>query len=253
MFITQKHLSRRTVLRGIGATVALPFLDAMVPAATQLRKTVAVRKPRLAAIEMVHGAAGSSVEGLAKHYWSPAQEGRDFDFSLSLSPLEPLRDYVTIVSDTELANAESASAPEVGGDHNRSSSVFLTATRPRQTEGSDIFAGVSMDQIYAQRFGQDTPLPSIQLCIENVGSISGACGYGYSCVVLDRHLLGVADQAVPERARPESRLRTSVWTRRDRSGTEITPRTGPHHPGRHPRESWSNSERSRPERQSQAG
>jgi hypothetical protein len=182
MFITQKHLSRRTVLRGIGATVALPFLDAMVPAATQLRKTAAVRKPRLAAIEMVHGAAGSSVEGLAKNYWSPVQEGRDFDFSLSLSPLEPLRDYVTVVSDTDLANAESASAPEVGGDHNRSSSVFLTASRPRQTEGSDIFAGVSMDQIYAQRFGQDTPLPSIQLCIENVWSISGACGYGYSCV-----------------------------------------------------------------------
>ena len=182
MFITQKHLSRRTVLRGIGATVALPFLDAMVPAAKQLRKTAAVRKPRLAAIEMVHGAAGSSVEGLEKHYWSPIKEGRDFDFSLSLSPLEPLRDYVTIISDTDLVNAESASAPEVGGDHNRSSSVFLTAARPRQTEGSDIFSGVSMDQIYAQKFGQDTPLPSIQLCIENVGSISGACGYGYSCV-----------------------------------------------------------------------
>jgi hypothetical protein len=182
MFITQKHLSRRTVLRGIGATVALPFLDAMVPAARQLRKTAAVRTPRLAAIEMVHGAAGSSVEGLAKHYWSPVKEGSDFDFTLSLSPLEPLRDYVTIISDTDLANAESASAPEVGGDHNRSSSVFLTASRPKRTEGSDIFAGVSMDQIYAQKRGQDTPLPSLQLCIENVGSISGACGYGYSCV-----------------------------------------------------------------------
>ena len=182
MFITRKHLSRRTVLRGLGATVALPFLDAMVPAATAQRKTAAVRKTRLAAIEMVHGAAGSSVEGLAKHYWSPVKEGADFDFSLSLSPLEPFRDYVTIISDTDLANAESAAAPEVGGDHNRSSSVFLTASHPRRTEGSDIFAGVSMDQIYAQKFGQDTALPSMQLCIENVGSISGACGYGYSCV-----------------------------------------------------------------------
>jgi hypothetical protein len=131
---------------------------------------------------MVHGAAGSSTEGLAKHYWSPVAEGANFDFTLSLAPLEPLRDYLTIISDTDLANAESASAQEVGGDHNRSSSVFLTASRPKQTEGSDIYAGVSMDQIYAQRFGQDTPLPSIQLCIENVGSISGACGYGYSCV-----------------------------------------------------------------------
>jgi hypothetical protein len=182
MFITQKHLSRRTVLRGMGATVALPFLDAMVPAAVPLRKTAAAGKSRFAAIEMVHGAAGSSVEGLEKHYWSPVKEGADFDFSMSLSPLEPLRDYVTIISDTDLVNAESASAPEVGGDHNRSSSVFLTASRPKRTEGSDIFAGVSVDQIYAQKYGQDTPLPSIQLCIENVGSISGACGYGYSCV-----------------------------------------------------------------------
>jgi len=182
MFITRKHLSRRTVLRGLGATVALPFLDAMVPAATAQRKTAAVRKTRLAAIEMVHGAAGSSVEGLAKHYWSPVKEGADFDFSLSLSPLEPFRDYLTVISDTDLANAESAAAPEVGGDHNRSSAVFLTASHPKRTEGSDIFAGVSMDQIYAQKFGQDTALPSMQLCIENVGSISGACGYGYSCV-----------------------------------------------------------------------
>jgi hypothetical protein len=73
MFLTQKHLSRRTVLRGVGATVALPFLDAMVPAAKALRQTAAVRVPRLAAIEMVHGAAGSSTEGLAKHYWSPVK------------------------------------------------------------------------------------------------------------------------------------------------------------------------------------
>ena len=90
----------------------------MVPAETPLRKTAAVRKTRLAAIEMVHGAAGCSVEGLEKHYWSPVKEGRDFDFTLSLSPLEPFRDYMTIISDTDLANAESPSAPEVGGDHN---------------------------------------------------------------------------------------------------------------------------------------
>lgn len=182
MFISKKHLSRRTMLRGMGATVALPFLDAMVPAQTPLRRTAAARKTRLAAIEMVHGAAGCSVEGLAKHYWSPRTEGADFDFTLSLAPLEPLREYITVISDTDLVNAEALSASEVGGDHNRSSSVFLTASRPKQTEGSDFHAGVSLDQIYAQRHGQDTALPSIQLCIENVGSISGSCGYGYSCV-----------------------------------------------------------------------
>ena len=182
MFISKKHLPRRTVLRGMGATVALPFLDAMVPAAVAQRDTAASGKTRFAAIEMVHGAAGSSVEGLAKNYWSPVEAGSDFDLTLSLAPLESVRDYVTIISDTDLANAEALAAPEVGGDHNRSSSVFLTASHPKRTEGSDIFAGVSMDQIYAKRFGQDTPLPSIQMCIENVGSISGACGYGYSCV-----------------------------------------------------------------------
>ena len=127
-------------------------------------------------------AAGCSVEGLAKNLWSPAKDGTDFELSPSLAPLEPFRDYVTIISDTDLANAEALTAAERGGDHNRSSAVFLTASHPKQTEGSDILAGPSIDQIYAQKLCQDTAVPSIQLCIENVGSISGACGYGYSCV-----------------------------------------------------------------------
>ena len=110
MFISKKHLPRRTVLRGMGATVALPFLDAMVPAAVAQRDTAASGKTRFAAIEMVHGAAGSSVEGLAKNYWSPVKAGSDFDLTLSLSPLESVRDYVTIISDTDLANAEALAA-----------------------------------------------------------------------------------------------------------------------------------------------
>jgi hypothetical protein len=89
---------------------------------------------------------------------------------------------MTIISDTDLNNARSLSLPEEGADHTRSSSVFLTAAHPKQTEGSDIFCGPSLDQIYAQKLCQDTPLPSIQLAIENVGSLNGACGYGYSCV-----------------------------------------------------------------------
>ena len=182
MFIAKRHISRRTVLRGLGASLSLPLLDAMIPAATAMRRTAAASKTRLAAIEMVHGAAGCSVEGLAKNLWSPAKEGADFDFSPSLMPLERFRDYVTIISDTDLANAEALTAAERGGDHNRSSAVFLTAAHPKQTEGSDIHVGTSIDQIYAKQSGQETPLPSIQLCIENVGSISGACGYGYSCV-----------------------------------------------------------------------
>lgn len=184
MFITKKHLSRRTVLRGMGVSLALPLLDSMVPAQTPLAKTVANGKTRLACIEMVHGAAGSTADGTEKHYWSPAEEGRDFKFSQTLEPLEPLRDYITVVSDTDLNPATAWSAAEEGADHFRSSAVFLTAAHPKMTEGSDYFAGTSIDQLYAQRFGQDTPLPSIQLCIEMVDA-SGACDYGYACVYAD--------------------------------------------------------------------
>ncbi len=182
MFITKKHLSRRTVLKGMGASFALPLLDSMVPARTVLAKTAAAPVSRLACVEMVHGAAGSSADGIVKHYWSPVKEGADFEFTPTLSPLEPFRDYVTIISDTDLNNARSLTLAEEGADHTRSSSTFLTAAHPKQTEGSDILAGTSIDQLFAQKFGQETPLPSIQLCIENVGSLNGACGYGYSCV-----------------------------------------------------------------------
>lgn len=184
MFITKKHLSRRTVLRGMGVSLALPLLDSMVPAQTPVAKTAAVPKTRLACIEMVHGAAGSTADGTEKHYWSPAEEGRDFKFSQTLEPLEPLRDYITIVSDTDLHPATAWAAAEEGADHFRSSAVYLTAAHPKMTEGSDYFAGTSIDQLYAQQFGQDTPLPSIQLCIEMVDA-SGACDYGYACVYAD--------------------------------------------------------------------
>jgi hypothetical protein len=180
-FITQKHVSRRTVLRGMGATMALPFLDAMVPARTLLAKTAAAPRTRLACIEMVHGSAGSTQEGLEKHYWVPEKEGADFDFTMILKPLEPYRDYVTVVTQTDLKAAEAWSAAEEGADHFRSSAVFLTAAHPKQTEGSDVRAGTSIDQLYAQRFGDDTPLPSLQLAIENVDA-AGTCGFNYACV-----------------------------------------------------------------------
>ena len=185
MYLSQKHISRRTVLKGVGATIALPFLEAMVPARTALARTAAASKTRLAAIEMVHGAAGSTQVGLAKHLWSPAVAGHDFDLSpSSLAPLEPFRDYLTIVSNTDVRMAEAFTTPEIGGDHFRSSAVFLTQTHPKQTEGSDIHAGTSIDQMYAKRFGQDTPIPSMQLCIENVDQ-AGGCSYNYACVYTD--------------------------------------------------------------------
>jgi hypothetical protein len=186
-FLTGKHLSRRTVLRGMGATVALPFLDAMMPASAARARPEAASSTarRLIAIEMVHGSAGSTAIGTRKNLWSPAKIGRDFDLApSSLSPLEPFRDYLTIVSNTDARNAEAFAAPEIGGDHFRSSAVFLTQSHPKQTQGSDVRVGTSMDQYYAQRFGQGTALPSMQLCIENVDQ-AGGCAYGYSCVYTD--------------------------------------------------------------------
>ena len=187
-FITGKHLSRREVLRGLGATIALPLLDAMVPARKLLASTVAGRAldaTRLICIEMVHGAAGSNKWGAKNYLWAPEAEGSDFDLSASsLSPLEPFRDYLTIVSNTDVRMAEAFEAKEIGGDHFRSSATFLTQAHARQTEGSDVYVGVSMDQLYAQRFGQDTPIPSMQLCIENVDQ-AGGCAYGYACVYTD--------------------------------------------------------------------
>ena len=174
-------LSRRAVLRGLGATVALPLLDAMLP----VRASAAAKRIRLVCIEMVHGAAGSAAIGAKKNLWAPAAVGRDFDLApTSLRALARFRDHLTIVSNADVENADPFTATEIGGDHFRSSAVFLTQAHPKQTEGADVQAGTSLDQLYAARFGQDTPLPSIQLCIEPVDQ-SGGCGYGYSCAYTD--------------------------------------------------------------------
>ncbi len=185
-FITGKHLPRRTFLRGMGATVALPFLDAMVPAGSLWSNTAKeIDKPRLIAIEMVHGAAGSNDWGREQHLWSPAQVGRNFDLAgTSLDSLEPFRDYLTIVSNTNVKMAEAFQPKEIGGDHFRSSAVYLTQMHPKQTEGSDVFVGKSLDQYFADKAGAETAIPSMQLCIEPVDQ-SGGCAYGYACVYTD--------------------------------------------------------------------
>ena len=186
-FLTKKRLSRRTVLKGMGVGVALPVLDAMTPAGLFSASASAAARPkvRLVAMEMVHGCAGSTKIGTEKNLWAPAKTGRDFDLSqTSLAPLEPFRNDVTIISNTDLRNAEAFTLPEIGGDHFRASSVFLTQSHPKQTEGNDVFAGASMDQLYAKKYGQDTPIPSMQLSIENVDQ-AGGCTYGYSCIYTD--------------------------------------------------------------------
>jgi hypothetical protein len=227
MFISKKHLSRRTMLKGMGVSIGLPLLEAMVPAATAWA-SAQNRKVRLVAVEMVHGSAGSTAFGLQRNLWSPAATGSAFDLSVTaLSPLDPYRDYLTIVSNTDVRNAEAFSPPEIGGDHFRSAAVFLTQAHPHQTQGSDLRAGTSLDQLYAQKVGSETPIPSLQLCIENVDQ-AGGCFYGYSCAYTDsiswaspseplpmvRDPRAVFDQLFGIGATPEAR---AARRRRDRS------------------------------------
>ena len=187
--ITGQHLPRRTFLRGVGATVALPFLDAMIPARGAFGKPLeaaAADRTRLVCIEEVHGLPGCNNWGASKFLFGPEQTGPDFTLvpDNPLKTVEAYRDYMTIVSNTDVHNAEALSLPEIGGDHFRSSAVFLTQSHPKQTNGSDLWAGTSLDQLYAQRFGQSTPMPSMQFCIENLDQ-AGGCTYNYSCAYTD--------------------------------------------------------------------
>jgi hypothetical protein len=184
MILTNTHLDRRTVLKGMGVTIALPLLEAMVPVRVARAQPTAGRT-RFVCIEVPHGSAGSTAYGLTSNMWSPAATGRDFDLSATiLAPLEPFKQDLTIVSNTDCRNAEAFAPPEIGGDHFRSAAVFLTQAHPKQTQGSDLAAGTSIDQLYAKRFGQDMVIPSLQLCIENVDQ-AGGCEYGYSCAYTD--------------------------------------------------------------------
>jgi hypothetical protein len=179
-FITGKHLSRRTFLRGTGASVALPFMDAMVPAGRAWRDP-AEGFTRLICLEEDLGHAGGQEWGDAQHLFGPAKVGRDFEFveDSQLKPLEPYREYLTIVSNTDCRMAEPYTAAEIGGDHSRTTAVFLTQSHPQRGTG-DVFLGKSLDQIHASRFGQDTVLPSLELTTERGGD-GGGCEYNYHC------------------------------------------------------------------------
>ena len=187
-FISGKYLDRRTFLKGMGAAVGLPYLDAMVPAGRMsgvVARAEAAKTP-LIAIEEVHGLAGCNDWAATQHLYAPQIIGKNFEMApnSALISLEPYQDYLTVVSNTDVRMAEAFTAPEIGGDHFRSSAVFLTQSHPKQTQGSDLFVGTSLDQIHANRFGQDTPLPSMQFTIPNIDQ-AGGCTYNYSCAYTD--------------------------------------------------------------------
>ena len=172
MFITKKHLPRRTFLRGAGATIGLPLLDAMLPAATALANTAARPQPRYAFLHLPHGAILGQ--------WTPKTVGRDFEMPPILEPFAPFRDYMTVVSNLDHQMATSQSPEEAAGDHDRTASVFLSGAHIKRTMGQDIYAGITIDQALANHMGQDTPMPSLEMCIEDPGAL-GVCGAGYSC------------------------------------------------------------------------
>jgi hypothetical protein len=165
-FITKRHLPRRTFLRGAGVAIALPLLDSMVPAQTPLARTAANPRSRLGCIYVPHGATMDK--------WTPAQTGKGFEFTEILKPLEKYRDRLVVVSN--LAHPQAAGiGSDAGADHARSAAVFLTGSHP---EKESVHVGTSIDQIVAERLGQDTPLPSLEMAIEENGL---NCGAGYGC------------------------------------------------------------------------
>jgi hypothetical protein len=169
--VTKKHLPRRTFLRGLGVTLALPLLDGMLPAFASPRTTAAMRARRFGAIYVPNG-----VEMRA---WTPAVEGTGFELTPVLSPLAPFRDQMVVMSG--LCDKVAVPLPGEGiGDHARASSTWLTGVRVKKTEGPDIRAGISMDQIAAQHLGKETQLASLELALDSV-EVLGACDAGYSC------------------------------------------------------------------------
>src|ERR1700674_2391141 len=167
-FIAKKSLSRRTILRGLGAAIALPLLEGMVPAFAAVGKTT-IR--RFGAIYVPNG--------MNIWNWTPASEGAAFELSPILATLAPFRDHMVVVSG--LANRTADPVPGEGsGDHVRAQTAFLTGAHAKKTEGLDLLAGVSMDQILAKEFGRETQLASLELALENNEPAEG-CENGYSC------------------------------------------------------------------------
>ena len=171
MIITRKHLPRRTVLRGLGATLALPLLDGMVPALSALRRTAANPVRRFGAVYVPNG--------MEMRQWTPAGEGAGFEFSRILEPVEPFRKHLNILSGL----ADKPAIPRDGegvGDHARAASTWLTGVHVKKTEGPDIRAGQSLDQLVARQLGSETQLSSLELALDSV-EVLGACDQGYSC------------------------------------------------------------------------
>ncbi len=190
MYITKKHIPRRTFLRGCGVTLALPLLESMIPAQTPLRRTAAVPPKRFVGIWHPHGAAPG--------YWSPTQEGSNFEFSFITKPLEPFRSRVVLISGLDTPEA-TPTADDPAGDHERGA-VFLSGARPRKNAAIP-YLGVTIDQLIAQKYGRDAILPSIQLGVEEYTNFS-TCNYAFSCAYSNSISWPAPTQPLPTEVNP---------------------------------------------------
>ena len=171
MFITKKHLDRRTFLQGLGVGLALPLLDAMVPARTLLAQTAAAGRARLGFVYVPHGAVMDK--------WTPAATGAGFEFTPILKPLEAFRDRLNVVSGLGHQAADTTAV------HSLSPTTWLSGVRPKATQGVDAYAGITADQIAAQAIGQDSSLPSMELATEDHSGLIGSCDRDYGCIYMN--------------------------------------------------------------------
>jgi len=194
MFITKKHISRRTILRGSGAALALPLLDAMIPASTALAQTAATPKPRFVGCFVPHGAAPG--------YWIPDTEGPlAAELPFNWKPLEPFRNQTVIFSGLHSRSAEPPPGA-TGADH-WVAAAFLCANKPKKTAGADVYAGTTIDQIIAQKIGTENLMPSMQLAVEDPGANSSNCGEGYSCTYTNTISWSSPTQPLPMELNPQ--------------------------------------------------
>ncbi|MBM3778499.1 MAG: DUF1552 domain-containing protein, partial [Acidimicrobiia bacterium] len=172
MIIVKKALERRTILRGMGTALALPLLDAMVPALTATAKSAAAGVPRVGFIY--------TPNGYIRKPWVPEAAGAEFEWTPTLTPLTRFRDRLIIVSG--LAQRQAFPLGDPPGTHSRCSGAWITCVHPKATEGADVRAGISADQVAARAIGKETVLPSLELATEQNEQMIGNCEAGYSCV-----------------------------------------------------------------------
>src|ERR1700733_9379999 len=191
MFLTQKSLPRRTMLRGLGAAVTLPLLDAMLPAFVPLAKAAAKPRMRFGAVYTPNGAIMQE--------FTPKTVGPGFQFTPILKPLEPFRDSLIVV--TNLTRSHPGSQ---FGDHAVSAAGFLTGVWPKRTEAEDVLANTTIDQVVAREIGQDTPLPSLEVATEDFTGYVGGCSPGFSCAYLNTISWSTPSTPLPMETNPRA-------------------------------------------------